>query len=164
MVRPGPVLPLRVGQVWTIPFSIIDRNPKVKFTLLNGGSSFCVVYVSLLCVLDRTHLDLPEEEKRRMRLEKGENIDPNKEVLKIASSALASNLGADQTPTSNNRGPKVHLTQVPPLTKFFTVAFSKISLICLEGKLMTPHREGHCSFLFLPATLSRLGDRPLKCL
>jgi len=64
------------------------------------------------CVLGRTHLDLPEEEKRRMRLEKGENIDPNKEVLKIASSALASNLGADQTPTSNNRGPKVHLTQV----------------------------------------------------
>ena len=73
---------------------------------------FCV-YVSLLGVLDRTHLDLPEEEKRRMRLEKGENVDPNKEVLKIASSALASNLGAaDQAPTSNSRGPKVHLTQV----------------------------------------------------
>ena len=38
------------------------------------------------CVLGTTHLDLPEEEKRRMRLEKGENIDPNKEVLKLQSS------------------------------------------------------------------------------
>ena len=81
--------------------------------------------MSLLCVLDRTHLDLPEEEKRRMRLEKGENIDPNKEVLKIASSALASNLGADQTPTSNNRGPKVHLTQVSPITKILQFLFVK---------------------------------------
>ena len=75
--------------------------------------------------MDRTHLDLPEEEKRRMRLEKGENIDPNKEVLKIASSALASNLGADQTPTSNNRGPKVHLTQVSPITKILQFLFVK---------------------------------------
>ena len=29
------------------------------------------------CLTGKTHLDLPEEEKRRIRLEKGENIDPN---------------------------------------------------------------------------------------
>uniref|UniRef100_A0A0K2UWL7 Uncharacterized protein n=1 Tax=Lepeophtheirus salmonis TaxID=72036 RepID=A0A0K2UWL7_LEPSM len=32
-------------------------------------------------LLGKTHLDLPEEEKRRMKLERGENIDPNKEIL-----------------------------------------------------------------------------------
>ena len=54
------------------------------------------------CVLGRTHLDLPEEEKRRMRLEKGENIDPNKEVLKIGSVP-----SANDTMTRSS----VHLTQ-----------------------------------------------------
>ena len=34
------------------------------------------------CLVGRSHLDLPEEEKRRIRLEKGENIDPNQEILK----------------------------------------------------------------------------------
>lgn len=33
------------------------------------------------CLTGKSHLDLPEEEKRRMRLEKGENIDPNKEFV-----------------------------------------------------------------------------------
>jgi len=36
-------------------------------------------YVS--CLTGKSHLDLPVEEKRRMRLEKGENIDPNKEFV-----------------------------------------------------------------------------------
>jgi F-box/leucine-rich repeat protein 10/11 len=35
------------------------------------------------CLTGKTHMDLPAEEKRRIRLEKGENIDPNQEVLKI---------------------------------------------------------------------------------
>ena len=35
------------------------------------------------CIYGNTHLDLPEEEKRRLRLEKGDNIDPNKEFLKM---------------------------------------------------------------------------------
>jgi len=33
------------------------------------------------CLTGLSHLDLPEEEKRRMKLEKGENIDPNKEFV-----------------------------------------------------------------------------------
>lgn len=36
-------------------------------------------YVS--CLTGKSHLDLPEDEKRRLRLEKGENIDPNKEFV-----------------------------------------------------------------------------------
>ena len=36
------------------------------------------------CLYGRTHLDLPEDEKRRLKLEKGENIDPNREFLKMA--------------------------------------------------------------------------------
>ena len=37
------------------------------------------------CVLGKTFLDLPEEEKRRIRLEKGEAVDPNEEVFKLAA-------------------------------------------------------------------------------
>jgi len=33
------------------------------------------------CLMGKSNMDLPEEEKRRMRLEKGENIDPNKEFV-----------------------------------------------------------------------------------
>ena len=35
------------------------------------------------CMVGHSHMDLPEEEKKRIRLEKGENIDPNQEVLKL---------------------------------------------------------------------------------
>lgn len=63
------------------------------------------------CLTGRTHLDLPEEEKRRMRLEKGENIDPNKEVLKVVSSNAGAASGA-ATPgsTATATAPQVHLT------------------------------------------------------
>ena len=37
------------------------------------------------CIMGNTHLDLPEEEKRRMRLEKGDNIDTSKEILKLVN-------------------------------------------------------------------------------
>ena len=33
------------------------------------------------CLTGKSHMDLPEEEKRRMKLEKGENIDPLKEFV-----------------------------------------------------------------------------------
>merc|ERR1719414_289714 len=33
------------------------------------------------CLTGKSHLDIPPEEKRRMKLEKGENIDPNKEFV-----------------------------------------------------------------------------------
>ena len=42
------------------------------------------------CLYGRTHLDLPEEEKRRLKLEKGENIDPNKEFLKLTGFSATS--------------------------------------------------------------------------
>ncbi|TRY62626.1 hypothetical protein TCAL_16657 [Tigriopus californicus] len=37
------------------------------------------------CVLGRTRLDLPEEEKRRIRLEKGDTVDANEEVFRLSS-------------------------------------------------------------------------------
>lgn len=40
------------------------------------------------CVMGHSHMDLPEEEKRRIRLEKGENIDPNQEVFKLGDSIV----------------------------------------------------------------------------
>jgi len=35
------------------------------------------------CLLGHSHLDLPEEEKRRIRLEKGDHVDPNQEVFRF---------------------------------------------------------------------------------
>lgn len=52
------------------------------------------------CLMGHTHLDLPEEEKRRIRLEKGDNIDPNKEFLKLDAE------GGIHTPREH-----VHMTQ-----------------------------------------------------
>ena len=40
------------------------------------------------CTTGKSLLDLPEEEKRRIRLEKGENIDPNQEVFKFGDSIV----------------------------------------------------------------------------
>ena len=37
------------------------------------------------CIMGKTHMDLPEDEKRRMRLEKGDNIDTSKEILKLVN-------------------------------------------------------------------------------
>lgn len=57
------------------------------------------------CLLGKTNLDLPEEEKRRIRLEKGENIDPNQEVFKI---------GKETKDSAEGQGivnPNVHITQ-----------------------------------------------------
>lgn len=59
------------------------------------------------CIYGRTHLDLPDDEKRRLRLEKGENIDPNKEFLKMTG------LSADDlsrgSGSFNNHRSHVHL-------------------------------------------------------
>ena len=41
-----------------------------------------------------------------------------------------------------------------------TILFSENLFICLDGKPMTPHLEGYCSFLFLPATC--LSPKPLR--
>ena len=41
------------------------------------------------CLLGRSHLDLPEEEKRRIRLEKGDHVDPNQEVFKLGEEGNA---------------------------------------------------------------------------
>ena len=53
------------------------------------------------CLTGKSHLDLPAEEKRRMRLEKGENIDPNKEFINPGLSEEA-----PAVPTEH-----IHLTQ-----------------------------------------------------
>ena len=42
------------------------------------------------CLYGKTHLDLPEEEKRRLKLEKGENTDPTREFLKMAGLSSSS--------------------------------------------------------------------------
>ena len=54
-------------------------------------------------------LDLPEEEKRRLKLEKGENIDPNKEFMKMTglSSQDMQQKGHDFNASSRSR---VHLS------------------------------------------------------
>lgn len=54
------------------------------------------------CLLGRSHLDLPEEEKRRIRLEKGEHVDPNQEVFKLGEEGNAIVVPKEH----------VHLTQV----------------------------------------------------
>ena len=58
------------------------------------------------CLYGRTHLDLPEEEKRRLRLEKGENIDPNKEFLKMAGMVSE----VDEKGFGGTGKPHVHLS------------------------------------------------------
>ena len=61
-------------------------------------------------------MDLPEEEKRRLRLEKGENIDPNKEFLKMAGLSaddLSRNvppLGSASSSLNNHRS-YVHISE-----------------------------------------------------
>ena len=64
--------------------------------------------------MGNTHLDLPEEEKRRMRLEKGDNVDTNKEILKLVNP----NLDKQQ----NKKG-YVHLTQPELLGIKFIVMY-----------------------------------------
>ena len=53
------------------------------------------------CLTGKSHIDLPEEEKIRLRLEKGEHIDPNKEFINPGM--------CDQAPAVS--GDHVHLTQ-----------------------------------------------------
>ena len=65
--------------------------------------------------MGRTHLDLPEEEKRRIRLEKGDNIDTNKEILKLV------NPNADRTDQTQKT--YVHLTQSELLGIKFIVMY-----------------------------------------
>ena len=67
--------------------------------------------------MGRTHLDLPEEEKRRMRLEKGDNIDTNKEVLKLV------NPNADRLDQQQTQKPYLHLTQSELLGIKFIVMY-----------------------------------------
>ncbi len=60
------------------------------------------------CLLGRSHLDLPEEEKRRIRLEKGESVDPNQEVFKLSTEPGKSGSEAVGVVVSKEH---VHLTQ-----------------------------------------------------
>ena len=66
------------------------------------------------CLMGKTHLDLPEEEKRRMRLEKGDNVDTNKEILKLV------NPSSDKHP---NKNAYVHLTMSELLGIKFIVMY-----------------------------------------
>ena len=66
------------------------------------------------CLMGKTHLDLPEEEKRRMRLEKGDNVDTNKEILKLV------NPSSDKHP---NKNAYVHLTMPELLGIKFIVMY-----------------------------------------
>ena len=52
-----------------------SRNLAFIFSCISVRSTTISRYVH--CLTGKTHLDIPEEEKRRIRLEKGENIDPN---------------------------------------------------------------------------------------
>jgi hypothetical protein len=63
----------------------------------------------------KTHLDLPDEEKKRMRLEKGDNIDTSKEILKLV------NPNADKQ--QSKKPSYVHLTQSELLGIKFIVMY-----------------------------------------
>ena len=60
------------------------------------------------CIYGRTYLDLPDDEKRRLRLEKGENIDPNKEFLKMTGLS-ADDLSSSQRGGISNQRSHLHL-------------------------------------------------------
>ena len=63
------------------------------------------------CLYGKTHLDLPEDEKRRLKLEKGENIDPNREFLKMAGLSVdADQMKASMSSSGNGRS-HVHLLE-----------------------------------------------------
>merc|ERR1712020_650261 len=68
------------------------------------------------CLTGRTHLDLPEEEKRRIRLERGDNFDANKEVLKLVNPNIEHN--KPQIPKTH-----VHMTQAELLGIKFIVMY-----------------------------------------
>ena len=63
------------------------------------------------CLFGRTHLDLPEEEKRRLKLEKGENIDPNKEFMKMTGLSSQDQLKHFDAKSASNRC-RVHLSSL----------------------------------------------------
>ena len=67
------------------------------------------------CIMGNTHLDLPEEEKRRMRLEKGDNIDTSKEILKLVNPNI-------DTKQQIKKG-YIHLTQAELLGIKFIVMY-----------------------------------------
>ena len=67
------------------------------------------------CIMAKTHLDLPDEEKRRMRLEKGDNIDTSKEILKLV------NPNGDKQ--QSKKPSYVHLTQPELLGIKFIVMY-----------------------------------------
>ena len=75
----------------------------------------------LHCLMGRTHLDLPEDEKRRMRLEKGDNFDANKEVLKLVNPNASERMDHQQEQIL----PKayVHMTQPELLGIKFIVMY-----------------------------------------
>ena len=67
------------------------------------------------CIMGKTHMDLPEDEKRRMRLEKGDNIDTSKEILKLV------NPNAEKQ--QSKKTSYVHLTQQELLGIKFIVMY-----------------------------------------
>jgi len=99
------------------------------------------------CLTGKSHLDLPAEEKRRMRLEKGENIDPNKEFINPGLSEEA-----PAVPTEH-----IHLTQPELLGLQYIVIYIQnlqpedmqvpvlipdpVSLISAVRELVTAHME-----------------------
>ena len=71
-----------------------DRCPMVTLTLR------FVLDRYVACLTGRSHVDLPDEEKRRMKLEKGENIDPNK-YIESRNFATKRNTIHDQVPVKH---------------------------------------------------------------
>jgi len=62
------------------------------------------------CLYGKTHLDLPEDEKRRLKLEKGENTDPTREFLKMAGlSSSSSSMDSSSLASGTGSRSQIHL-------------------------------------------------------
>ena len=99
------------------------------------------------CLTGKSHLDLPEEEKRRMKLEKGENIDPNREFVNPGLSDEIPDAPAEHVHITPQelQGIKyivMYLQQLPDAAKEVPVLIpDPASLVRAVREVVREHRE-----------------------
>ncbi len=97
------------------------------------------------CVLGKTHLDLPDEEKKRIKLEKGENIDPNQEIFRIGDGGVNVVVTPVHLTPTELQGIKFivyYLHTLPPNKKHVPIMLpDPISVIKNIRELVIEHRD-----------------------
>jgi F-box/leucine-rich repeat protein 10/11 len=101
------------------------------------------------CLTGRSHVDLPDEEKRRMKLEKGENIDPNKEFVNPGLSEEIPSAPAEHVhlTTEELRGIKfivMFLQQLPDEAKEVPVLIPDPAALVRAVREMVGQHAGDC--------------------